>query len=58
MSTGLFLLRCVRLGLSMDDLDKLTIGMVYDMLTEALNDERGTYTRAATQEDIDAFFSH
>ena len=31
MTTSLFLLRCVQLGLSIRDLDLLTIGMVNDM---------------------------
>ena len=39
MTTPLFLLRCVQLGLSMVDLDFLTIGLVNDMLTERENDE-------------------
>ena len=56
MTTGLFLLRVAQLGISMTDLDLLTIGMVYDMMTEAVNDREGEYARAATQEDIDAFF--
>ena len=38
MSTALFLLRCTELGLSMDDLDDLTVGMVNDMFTEKAND--------------------
>ena len=33
MTTPLFLLRCVQLGLSMSDLDFLTIGLVNDMFT-------------------------
>lgn len=32
------MLRCAELGLTMSDLDDLTIGMVYDMLTERAND--------------------
>ena len=39
MTTPLFLLRCVQLGLSMGDLDFLTIGLVNDMFTERENDE-------------------
>ena len=31
MTTALFLLRCVELGLSMEDLNVLTYGMVIDM---------------------------
>ena len=36
MTTPLFLLRCVQLGISIADLDLLTIGLVNDMFTEAL----------------------
>ena len=39
MTTPLFLLRCVQLGLSMGDLDFLTIGLVNDMFTERENDD-------------------
>lgn len=34
MTTPLFLLRCVQLGISIADLDLLTIGLVNDMFTE------------------------
>lgn len=54
MTTPLFLLRCVQLGLSMDDLDFLTIGLVNDMFTERENDDF-KYDSLATQEDFDAF---
>ena len=33
MTTPLFLLRCVELGISIHDLDLLTIGLVVDMWT-------------------------
>lgn len=54
MSTALFLLRAVQLGISVADLDLLTIGMVLDMYTEAMNDYEPCAT-VATQEDFDAF---
>ena len=54
MTTPLFLLRCVQLGLSMGDLDFLTIGLVNDMFTERENDDF-KYESLATQEDFDAF---
>jgi hypothetical protein len=38
----------------MRDLDELTIGMVFDILTEKLNDD-AEYEREATQEDFDKF---
>ena len=54
MTTHLFLLRCVQLGLSIRDLDLLTIGMVNDMYVESRNDEH-KYAVVATQEDMDRF---
>ena len=54
MTTPLFLLRCVQLGLSIRDLDLLTIGMVNDMYVESRNDEH-KYAVVTTQEDMDRF---
>ena len=54
MTTPLFLLRCVQLGLSIRDLDLLTIGMVNDMYAERRNDD-AKYATLATQEDFDKF---
>ena len=54
MTTPLFLLRCVQLGLSIRDLELLTIGMVNDRYAESRNDEE-KYAVLATQEDFDAF---
>ena len=54
MTTPLFLLRCVQLGLSMGDLDFLTIGLVNDMFTERENDDCH-YDVMADQSDFDAF---
>lgn len=56
MSTALFLLRAAQLGISIRDLDLLTVGMVFDMAAESINDQEGDYARVATQDDIDAFF--
>ena len=39
MTTALFLLRCLQVGISIRDLDLLTIGMVNDMYTEQSNDD-------------------
>lgn len=55
MTTPLFLLRCVQLGISSRDLDLLTIGMVNDMYAESSNDEYKGYAQIATQRDFDAF---
>lgn len=55
MTTPLFLLRCVQLGLSLRDLELVTIGMVNDMYAESRNDEYKGYKELATQEDFDHF---
>ena len=56
MTTPLFLLRCVQLGLSIRDLDLLTIGMVNDMYTESRNDEAvDEYAVLANQKDFHVF---
>lgn len=49
------MLRCAELGLSDDALRGMTMGMVYDMLTERAND-REDYPIRATQADIEAYF--
>lgn len=54
MSTALFLLRCAEIGLSMSDLDDLSIGMVNDMLIEKGNDEYD-WKVIANQDDMDSF---
>lgn len=54
MTTPLFLLRCVELGLSLSELDLLTIGMVNDMYNEKANDEYD-YRQVASQKDMDMF---
>ena len=55
MTTPLFLLRCVQLGISIRDLELLTIGTVNDMYTESGNDEYKGWKEVATQEDFDRF---
>jgi hypothetical protein len=55
MTTPLFLLRCVQLGISIRDLDLLTIGLVNDMYAENSNDDYKGYKEVATQEDFDKF---
>lgn len=55
MTTPLFLLRYVQLGLSLRDLDLVTIGMVNDMYAESRNDDYKEYWEIAQQSDFDAF---
>ena len=52
---AIFMLRCAQLNLSDEALSGMTVGMVYDLLTEKINDSE-EYPYKATQEDIDAFF--
>ena len=54
MTTALFLLRCLQVGLSLDDLDKIDIGLVNDMFVERANDH-AKWEYKATQADMDAF---
>ena len=54
MTTPLFLLRCIEIGISIRDLDLLSIGLVLDIWTENANDSV-KYRRVATQEDFDRF---
>ncbi len=56
MTTALFLLRCVQIGLHISELDLLTIGMVNEMYAESRNDEcQDSYNQLASQEDFDRF---
>lgn len=54
MTTALFMLRCCQLGLSVSDLDELTIGIITDMAVERSNDDV-KWNDQATQEDFDRF---
>ena len=55
MTTPLFLLRCKQLGLSMTELDLLTIGLINDMFTERENDDYTGWNEVAGQADFDSF---
>ncbi len=54
MTTPLFMLRCLQIGLSINDMDNVSIGLVYDMFTELNNDDY-EYPQMASQEDYDSF---
>lgn len=54
MTTALFLLRCLEIGISISDLDHLTIGLVLDIWTEKQNDSV-TYQRVASQTEFNQF---
>ena len=54
MTTPLFMLRCVQLGISIADLDLLTVGLVNDMFTESSHDSL-EWREEASQADFDRF---
>ena len=54
MTTALFLLRCVAIGISISELDLLSIGMVLDIWTEKGNDSV-KYQKVAGQSEFDRF---
>lgn len=53
VNTALFMLRVVQCGISISDMELLSIGMVNDMFIEMKNDDY-EYPTVATQADIDA----
>ena len=54
MTTPLFLLRCVQIGLQISELDLLTIGTVNDMYSEMDMDDYPC-AEVATQAQMDRF---
>lgn len=52
---AIFMLRCAELGLSDEALRGMSMGMVFDMITERGNDGY-EYPTKATQDDIYKFF--
>lgn len=54
MTTPLFLLRCVQLGISLSELELLTIGLVNDLFTERERDDE-EWVSLADQSDFDSF---
>lgn len=58
MTTARFLLRCLEIGLSVQDLELITIGTVSDMysvMNSSTNRKETSNYRAAEQADFDAF---
>lgn len=54
LTTAMFLLRSKELGLSIQELSSITVGMVFDMLIERNNDNF-TYDVQATVSDVNNF---
>lgn len=51
---ALYLLRCKAFGFSLDELEEVEIGMIFDMMTEQLNDQE-EYPKKASKEDFMKF---
>ena len=49
------MLRCSELNISTEDLDEMTVGMVFDMITERANDHE-KYDKKAPAGSMAAFF--
>ena len=50
------MLRCLQIGMSIRDLELVSVGLVIDMNIEAGNDQcEDAYTQLATQADFDNF---
>ena len=54
MTTPLFMLRCLQVGLNISDLDNIDIGLVNDMFVEMAND-REEWGVKPTQDMFDNF---
>ena len=54
MTTAIFTLRCLQMGLRIDDLDKIDYGFAVDMMVESGNDDY-KYKEVASQADFDRF---
>ena len=55
MTTALITLRAKQIGFSLKELSLITLGFLYEILTEADNDHFD-YPLEATQEDINSFW--
>ena len=53
MTTPLFLLRCIQMGISMGDMELLSIGLINDMYAEGRNDE-WKYCEIGSQADMES----
>ena len=53
-TVGLYMLRAYQMGLDLEEMENLSVGDVFDMMTEMANDQE-EYDYKATQEDIDRF---
>lgn len=55
MTVGLYLLRAKQAGFTLDEMDQLERGDIFDVMTEMGNDNE-KYPLKATQKDFDSVF--
>ena len=56
LNGSIFMLRCCELGLSKEDLEGMTMGMVFDILTEQSNDHE-KYEKKPAPGGMKSFFA-
>lgn len=54
MNTAIYMLRAFQIGMHIEDMERLSIGMVNDIIIESGNDNYN-YKQVATQNDFDKF---
>jgi len=54
MNTAVYFLRAKQMGLSINELEEMTVGFLIDLITEGANDD-AKYSETATQADFDKF---
>jgi len=54
MNTAVYFLRAKQMGLSINELEEMTVGFLIDLITEGANDD-AKYSEIATQADFDKF---
>lgn len=56
MNTAVYFLRAKQIGLTLDEMESIEEGFVYDLITEKANDAASdSYQEVATQADFDRF---
>ena len=56
-TTALYMLRCFQVGMSIADLEQMSVGMVLDIFTESSNDQYD-YKQVANQADFEPDSRH
>ena len=54
MNTAVYFLRAKQMGLTIEEMEQMTVGFLIDVMVEGANDD-AKYTEKATQEDFSKF---